>query len=71
MEISTAMVVAVVLLVGLWVPYYIWYIRRGRAQGHTWFNWGKPRGHSDTVPEDLGGPKQTRPGVDDGRGLRH
>ena len=71
MEITTAMVVAVVLLVGLWVPYYIWYIRRGKAQGHTWFNWWKPRGHPDTVPEDLGGPKQTRPGADDGRGARH
>ena len=43
MEISTAITLAVVLLIGLWVPYYIWYIRRGRAHGHTWFTWWKPR----------------------------
>ncbi len=47
MDISTAVVIAVVLLIGLWVPYYLWYIRRGRAHGHTWFTWWKPRGHPD------------------------
>ena len=33
MKISTAMVVAVVLLVGLSVPAYIWYIRCGQSPG--------------------------------------
>ena len=51
MDISTAVAIALVLLIGLWVPYYIWYIRRGRAQGHTWFTWWKPRGHSDIGPD--------------------
>ena len=70
MDISTAVVIAVVLLIGLWVPYYIWYIRRGRAHGHTWFTWRKPRGHSDIGP-DIGGRRQTRPGVDEARGARY
>ena len=69
MEISTAITVAIVLFVALLVPYYIWYIRRGRAHGHTWFTWWKPRGHSDIGP-DIGFP-QTRPGADDGRGARY
>ena len=33
METSTAIVVALLLLVGLWVPYYLWYVRGGRAHG--------------------------------------
>lgn len=67
--LTTAILLAVVLLVALWVPYYIWYIRRGRAHGHTWFTWWKPRGHSDIGP-DVGGPRPTRPGADDARGAR-
>ena len=43
--------IALVLCIGLWVPYYIWYIRRGRAHGHTWFTRWKPRGHSDIGPD--------------------
>jgi hypothetical protein len=69
MDISTAVAIAVVLLIGLWVPYYIWYIRRGRAHGHTWFTWFKPRGHSDIGPDV--GVRYTKPGVDEARGLRH
>jgi len=67
---TTGAAIALVLLIGLWVPYYIWYIRRGRAQGHTWFTWWKPRGHSDIGP-DVGGARQTRPGTDDARGARY
>jgi len=63
-------VIALLLLVGLWVPYYIWYIRKGRAHGHTWFTRWKPRGHSDIGP-DLGGARQTRHNVDDARGARY
>ena len=70
MGISTAIVLAVVLMIVLWVPYYIWYIRRGRAHGHTWFTRRKPRGHSDIGP-DIGGPRQTRPGADDAKGARY
>ena len=60
MEISTAIVLAVVLLIGLWISSYIVYIRRGKAHGHTWFTWWKPRGHPDIGP-DIGGFRQTRP----------
>ena len=70
MEISTALWVALALWVGLFIPYAIWYIRRGRAHGHTWFTWWKPRGHSD-IGDDLGGPRLTRPGADDARGARY
>jgi hypothetical protein len=70
MDISTAVAIALALLIGLWVPYYIWYIRRGRAHGHTWFTWWKPRGHPDIGP-DIGGSRQTRPGADDARGARY
>lgn len=69
-ELSTAVVFAVLLMVALWIPYYIWYIRRGRAHGHTWFTWWKPRGHSDIGP-DVGGATPTRPGADDARGARY
>jgi hypothetical protein len=70
MDISTAVAIAVALCIGLWVPYYIWYIRRGKAHGHTWFTWMKPRGHSD-IGQDVGGFRQTRPGRDDARGARY
>jgi hypothetical protein len=69
MDISTAVVLALVLLVALWVPYFVFYIRRGRAHGHTWFTWWKPRGHSDIGPDT--GFRQTRPGSDDARGARY
>ena len=70
MDISTAVVIAIVLVIALWVPYAFFYIRRGRAHGHTWFTWWKPRGHSDIGP-DVGGPRLTRPGADDARGARY
>ena len=70
METVNALVLAIALLIALWVPYYIWYIRRGKAHGHTWFTWWKPRGHSDIGP-DAGGPRLTRRGADDARGARY
>jgi hypothetical protein len=70
MEISSAVAMALVLCLALAVPYYIWYIRRGKAHGHTWFTRWKPRGHSDIGP-DMGGPRPTRPGADDARGARY
>ena len=70
MDISTPIVVASALFMALFVPYAIFYIRRGKAHGHTWFTWWKPRGHSDIGP-DAGGPRLTRPGADDARGARY
>jgi hypothetical protein len=69
MEISTAVAIALVLCTALWVPYFTFYIRRGKARGHTWFTWWKPRGHSDIGPDI--GARQTRPGADDARGARY
>ena len=70
MDISTAVMIALGLVFALWVPYAIYYMRRGKARGHTWFNWWKPQGHSDIGP-DMGGPRLTRPGADDARGARY
>ncbi|NUR53663.1 MAG: hypothetical protein HOQ29_04390 [Acidobacteria bacterium] len=69
MEISTAVALAIVLCIVLWVPYFIVNVRRGKARGHTWFTRQKPRGHSDIGPDV--GFRQTRPGADDARGARH
>jgi hypothetical protein len=69
MEIFTAVVIALVLFIGLFVPYAIFYIRRGKAHGHTWFTWWRPRGHPDIGPDV--GFRQTRPGADDARGARY
>jgi hypothetical protein len=65
-----AAAIAFGLCIGLWVPYYLLYIRGGRAHGHTWFTWWKPRGHPD-IGQDMGGVRQTRPGADDARGARY
>ena len=70
MDFTTAVTLAVVLCIALWVPYFFIYIRRGKARGHTWFTWWKPRGHSDIGP-DVGGVPLTRTGADDARGARH
>ena len=69
MEMSTAAVVALVICIALWVPYFIVNIRRGKARGHTWFTWWKPRGHSDIGPDV--GFRQTRPGADEARETRY
>jgi hypothetical protein len=68
MEILTAFALALVLCIVLWVPFFIMN-RRGKARGHTWFTWWKPRGHSDIGPDI--GVRQTRPGADDARGARY
>jgi hypothetical protein len=70
MDVVTPVLLGIGLFLVLLVPFLFWAQRRGRAKGHTWFTWGKPRGHSDIGP-DVGGIRQTRPGVDDARGLRH
>ena len=67
METSTAVLLALALCVALWIPFFI-LNRRGKSRGHTWFNWWKPRGHSDIGPDV--GFRQTRPGADEARGAR-
>ena len=69
MDLWTAVVVAIALCVALWVPYFIFQQRQGKAHGHTWFTRWKPRGHSDIGPDT--GFRQTRPGADDARGARY
>jgi hypothetical protein len=69
MEIPTAVSLALVLCFVLFVPYFIWYVGWGKARGHTWFTWWKPRGHSDIGPDI--GSRQTRPGADDAHGARY
>ena len=68
METTTALALVLVLIVVLWGPFF-YMNRRGKARGHTWFTWWKPRGHSDIGP-DVGFP-QTRPGADDARQARY
>jgi hypothetical protein len=69
MDLATGLWVGALLFLLILVPYLAWEIRKGKAHGHTWFNWFKPRGHSDTGP-DLGGPRLTKPGMDEARGAR-
>ena len=69
MDLTTATLIAVGLFLALWIPYFLWYMRRGKAHGHTWFTRWKPRGHSDIGPDT--GFRQTRPGADDARDARY
>lgn len=69
MELTTGLLLGVVLFLLILVPYLVLEIRRGKARGHTWFTWYKPRGHSDIGPD--AGPRYTKPGVDEARGSRH
>lgn len=65
----TAVAIALALCIALFLPFFIINVRRGKAFGHTWFNWWKPQGHSDIGPDV--GFRQTRPNADDGRGARY
>jgi hypothetical protein len=69
MDIWTGVALAIGLMIAIWVPYFFWYARKGKAHGHTWFTWWKPRGHSDIGPDV--GFRQTRPGADDAKGARY
>jgi hypothetical protein len=69
MDLTTATLIAVGLFLALWIPYFLFYIRRGKAHGHTWFTRSKPRGHSDIGPDT--GFRPTRPGADDARDARY
>ena len=70
MDISTAVAIAVVLLIGLWVPYlHLVHPSRESARTHL-VHMVEAAGHSDIGP-DIGGFRQTRPGADDARGARY
>jgi hypothetical protein len=69
MDLTTATLIAVGLFLALWIPYFLFYIRRGKAHGHTWFTRWKPRGHSDIGPDT--GFRPTRPRADDARDARY
>jgi hypothetical protein len=69
MELTTGLLIGAGLFLLILVPYLVLEIRRGKARGHTWFTWWKPRGHSDIGPDV--GFRQTRPDTDDARGARY
>jgi hypothetical protein len=79
MDLATGLWVGATLFLLMLVPYLVWEIRKGKAHGHTWFTWFKPRGHSDIGPEepesliddrpDLA-VRYTKPGTDEARGAR-
>ena len=69
MELTTGLFISAGLFLLILVPFLVMAIRQGRAHGHTWFTWFKPRGHSDIGPDV--GARYTKPGTDEARGLRH
>jgi hypothetical protein len=70
MDLTTALWLGIGLFLVILLPYLVFEIRRGKAHGHTWFTWFKPRGHSDIGP-DVGGVPYTKPGMDEARRVRH
>ncbi len=77
MDLATGLWVGTALFLLILVPYLVYEIRRGKAHGHTWFTWFKPRGHSDIgpdVPEVMmsaeSAVRYTKPGIDEARGAR-
>ncbi len=69
MDLTMGLLLGIGLFLLILAPYLVFEIRRGKAQGHTWFTWFKPRGHSDIGP-DVGGVRYTKPGIDEARGAR-
>ena len=69
MDLGTGLLLGVGLFLLILVPYLVLVRRRGKARGHTWFTWFKPRGHSDIGPDV--GVRYTAPGKDEARGARH
>jgi hypothetical protein len=69
MELFTGLLMVAGLFLLILVPYLVLEIRRGKAHGHTWFTWFKPRGHSDIGPDT--GVRYTKPGMDEAREARH
>ena len=80
MDLTTGLWLGAALFLVFLVPYLFYEIRRGKSRGHTWFNWFKPRGHSDIGPEEPdkliderpeAAIRYTKPGIDEARGARH
>jgi len=69
MDLTTGLLLSAGLFLFFLVPYLVFEIRRGKARGHTWFNWFKPRGHSDIGPIDEV-ERLVKPPMDEARGLR-
>ena len=76
MDLTTGLLIGAGLFLLFLVPYLVFEVRRGKARGHTWFTWFKPRGHSDIGPDvteslmDRPGVQYTKPGIDEARGAR-
>jgi hypothetical protein len=70
MDLPIGLLIGTALFVLLLAPYLYFQIKRGKAHGHTWFTWWKPRGHSDIGP-DTGSTPTARSGVDEARGARY
>ena len=68
MDLVTGFWIAAGLFLLILVPYLVLEIRRGKAHGHTWFTWFKPRGHSDIGPDV--GVRYTKPGIDEAPRVR-
>ena len=64
METITGLWIVAGLFLFVLVPYLVLQIRQGKAHGHTWFTWFKPRGHSDI---GSGRPFGGRLAIDTGR----
>ena len=69
MDLITGLWIAAGLFLLILVPYLVLEVRKGKAHGHTWFTWFKPRGHSDIGP-DVSGAHVPKAGMDEPRGPR-
>ena len=70
MDLRIGLLIGIGLFLLILAPYLYLQIKRGKAHGHTWFTWWKPRGHSDIGP-DTGPTPTARGGVDEARGARY
>jgi hypothetical protein len=69
MDLITGLWIGVGLFLLILVPYLVLEIRRGKARGHTWFTWFKPRGHSDIGHIDEV-ERYIKPDIDEARGQK-
>jgi len=70
MDLQLGLFIGVGLFLLILAPYLYFEIKRGKAHGHTWFTWRKPRGHSDIGP-DIGSRPTAPGGVDKGKGAHY
>lgn len=69
MDFTTGLLIGAGLFLLILVPYLILEIRRGKARGHSWLTRFRPRGHSDSRPDEI--LNYTKPSADEAPGLRH